>query len=140
MTRKYLSRSATSTFFLFMLGFPLLLWLYSIGMEFNNRLPENKQTKKIYYKSTLVYPLIYMIVGPVYLISTGNMNSILPFHLLAMATIFVSLFLAAKSITKYEEEFNIKTSSTSEYFMLLWFFPIGVWTVQPRLNKFILDQ
>lgn len=50
------------------------------------------------------------------------------------------MYFVAKTITSVEMK---KESHFSDYigdFFLIWFFPVGIWFVQPRINKIILDN
>lgn len=60
---------------------------------------------------------------------------ILPFHFLAMFCMFYILYFLSKSLVMVETG---KRATFYEYagpFFLFWFFPIGVWFTQPRINQ-----
>jgi len=60
---------------------------------------------------------------------------IFPLHLLAMFCLFYLLYFVSKSLVLAE---TCKPASFNEYaglFFLIWVFPIGVWFIQPRINR-----
>jgi hypothetical protein len=67
--------------------------------------------------------------------SPGLLGLILPLHLFAMVCMFYLSYFVAKSLVLAETS---KPASFSDYagpFFLLWFCPVGIWIVQPRVNR-----
>ena len=54
-----------------------------------------------------------------------------------MFGIFHTMYFAAKTIKCVELKRNVTFSDIAGEFFLIWFFPIGVWILQPRINKLI---
>lgn len=133
----FLSEMFTLVFLLIFIG-----WLASIGFEANRRLPSELQASQKPMFVALIYAALYAVVFSVWL-SPGsskeppNMNLILPFHILAMAGIFYSLGYTAKRLTTMTKGQKVSFYEYSGPFFLLWFFPIGVWFVQPRVNALL---
>lgn len=62
---------------------------------------------------------------------------IFPIHIFAMFCIFYSLYFVAKTLKTAELQREVTFSDFVGEFFLAWFFPIGVWILQPRINKMI---
>lgn len=65
---------------------------------------------------------------------------ILLFHLFAMFCIFYGLYFVSKSLVLAETG---KPASFYDYagpFFLIWFFPIGIWFTQPRINRLFAER
>jgi len=60
---------------------------------------------------------------------------IVPLHLFSLFAIFYSLYFAAKTVKSVELQREVIFSDFIAEFFLIWFFPIGVWILQPKLNK-----
>jgi hypothetical protein len=60
---------------------------------------------------------------------------IIPLHLFSMFCIFYSLYFIAKALKTVESQKTVSFSDFAGEFFLIWFFPIGVWIIQPRINK-----
>ncbi len=119
-----------------------LLWLWSLGVGLNKHIPEEIRPKLTFFKFGIIYSAAYMVLFQVLFIdfSTSGeggsfMAIILPLHLFAMYCMFYGLYFVSKNLVTYEELQPVKFSSFSEPFFLLWFFPIGIWFIQPRINK-----
>jgi hypothetical protein len=72
-------------------------------------------------------PNISMIVGAILVI--------VPLHLFSLFAIFYSMYFAAKTVKSVELQREVIFSDFIAEFFLIWFFPIGVWILQPKLNK-----
>ena len=47
------------------------------------------------------------------------------------------LYKAAKTIKTVELQKKVTFSDFAGEFFLLWFSPIGIWILQPKINKFV---
>ena len=61
----------------------------------------------------------------------------MPFHLTAMFCGFILMLLGAISYGKYEKEKGYKTYESIGVFFMLWFYIVGIWVLQPKLNNYI---
>jgi len=115
------------------------LWVLIIGLYLNS-IPENPYKFK---KWILVISIFCSIAGysELLLQRTGNENYIVPFWISFMLTLltllglFYTFYNVPKSLKSIELD---KESKFSEYIVsaiLLYAFPIGVWFIQPRLNR-----
>lgn len=138
MTREYLSKNPKELFWLFWLGIPFLIWIYSIGIELNKKIPESGKLNKIILIGLVAYPLIYIPVGLIVMISgIADMNTIVPFHFGAMICMFLLMILTSITIIKFEKAEKLKQSNGIGLFFGIWYFIIGVWYIQPKLNEYI---
>ena len=65
---------------------------------------------------------------------------ILPLHLFSMFCILYSLYFVAKTFKTVELQREVTFSDFAGEFFLIWFYPIGIWIVQPKINKMVEDQ
>ena len=138
ITKRYLNKSPKEIFWLSLLGIPYMIWMYSIGIELNKKNQKSSGIDKILLNILVGYPTIYLISAWI-LIFSGNMNmdSILPFHFGAMFCIFLLMILTSRTIIKFEKEENLKESSGIGLFFGIWYYFIGIWYIQPKLNEYI---
>ena len=120
-------------------------WLLSIANSANQKLEVPLKKSPKWMVIGLAYAAIYLIAALVVLPgfldeSQGLPGFIVPFHLLAMVGIFYALLFAAKSLVTLERNQAPTFFDYSGPFFLLWFFPIGVWFVQPRVNKLLGER
>lgn len=119
-----------------------LLWFWSLGVGINGRISESIRPKSKFFKFTIIYSAIYMVVFQLFFMSVnsgsgvgGYMAIIFPFHLFSMYCMLYGLYFIAKNLNTYEANSSVKFSSFVGTFFLIWFFPIGIWFIQPRINN-----
>lgn len=142
MTNRFLKYSASTCFLLFIfLGIPMVLWSYSIAIELNKRLNQKSQTKILPIKISLWVMVLYMFIGPILflltIISKANLSYILPLHFGVMLTSLFLLVKASTILTKFETENKIKKSDFLVNLFLIALAPLGVWIIQPNVNKYL---
>ena len=138
MTREYLSKNPNELFWLFWLGIPFLIWIYSIGIELNKKIPEWRKLNKIILIGLMAYPIVYIPVGITLLIfGIADMNTIMPFHFGAMICMCLLIILTSITIIRFEKAEKLKQSNGIGLFFGFWYSIIGVWYIQPKLNEYI---
>ena len=144
----------TPLFFVTTVLFMVMLigWMYSIGVRFNRLLPEGVTMKTGFYKFTVIFPVVYVtlfILGISVLFggsASGNEPNpamfalIVPLHFFAMFCMFYMLYFTSKTLKTVEVQKKIEFGDYAGEFFLMWFFPIGIWFLQPRINKIFEEK
>ena len=65
---------------------------------------------------------------------------IIPLHLFSMFCIFYCLYFVAKTYKTAELQREVSFGDFVGEFFLFWFYPIGVWFLQPKINEMHLDS
>ncbi len=129
-------------------------WLWSIAIGLQNKIPENVKMKVKKFKVLFFIPLIYISVIMVYFSFAfssfiqmdqapqvesmlGLFAVIFPLHLFSMFCIFYTLYFAAKTIKSVELQREVKFADFAGEFFMIWFYPIGIWIIQPKVNKMV---
>ena len=122
----------------------LLGWLLSIGFATNRRVEQNLRLSTRLVVGCAVYAVSYIALAQFIWLSPSTFSSgeesmalVIPFHLLAMVAMFYVLAFAARNIIMAERQSSVSFFDYSGPFFLMWFFPIGVWFVQPRVNRLV---
>ncbi len=119
----------------------LVGWLWSIGIASNNLLPDPLKKSTRLYSSGLVFASLYaLLFGFVLSPAKGFPAYIIPLHLLSMCFMFYALWFTAKQFTTLQRQETVNFFEFSGPFFMLWFFPIGVWFMQPRVNKLLGEK
>jgi len=120
----------------------LLTWVLSIALAANRRVQENLRLNTRLAIGCALYAASYIALAPFVFPGPGSITSggvsmglVVPLHLLAMVAIFYVLAFAARNIIMAERQSTVSFFDYSGPFFLMWFFPIGVWFVQPRVNR-----
>lgn len=122
-------------------------WFYALGTNLHKKLPETVTMNLTKFKIFLFIPVVYMLILSVFMfgmfsiISTGAEPNplflvlIVPLHLFSMFCIFYCLYFIAKALKAVELQKPVKFSDYVGEFFLIWYFPVGIWIIQPRVNK-----
>ena len=123
-------------------------WFWSIAIGLQKKIPKGIKMKVRKFKVFFFIPLIYIIFLMIYMGgifsgmgTNGFSNSgwifaiILPLHLSSMFCIFYSLYFVSKTIKTAELQRVVGFGDFAGEFFLLWFYFIGIWIVQPKVNK-----
>jgi hypothetical protein len=114
-------------------------WLCSVALACSKALPSELYSSPKPMFAGLIYALLYLIFSSQFFASPNEQppGYIFPMHLAAMVAIFYSLGFTAKQLVKLERQQKVSFFSYSGPFFLFWFFPIGVWFIQPKVNQFL---
>jgi len=118
-------------------GLCLLAWYWALGSFLSSASRPKFRMNIGLFRFAVLYPLCYV---PFFMwvaldFEDGISPIIIPLHLLAMACMIYVLYFVSKSLVLAETG---KAASFSDYvgpLILFWFFPLGIWFVQPRVNR-----
>ena len=121
---------------LFMLCF--LAWLWSMGSFLNSIGKPTSRLRLGFFRFALLYPAAYIFVFFALFNTTKSALPalIFPLHLFAMYCLFYALYFVSKSLALAESAKPVYFYDYAGTLLLLWFFLIGVWFIQPRINRF----
>ena len=122
-------------------------WFYTLGTNLFKKLPETAGMSLTRFKIFLFIPCIYILFFLVFIlglfstIATGAAPNpmlplfIFPIHLFAMFCMFYCLYFNAKALKTVELQRPVTFSDYAGEFFLIWFYPVGIWFIQPRINR-----
>ena len=122
-------------------------WFYALGTNLYKKLPPTATMSLTRFKIFLFIPVAYMLLISLFMtglfsnLSNGGQPNpsifalIVPLHLFSMFCIFYCLYFNAKALKTVELQKPVTFSDFAGEFFLIWFFPIGIWIIQPRINN-----
>lgn len=147
---------ALSTFPIFMLIYVIIFfgWFWSIGVGLHKFLPENHNLKLKKFKIFFFIPLLYIIILMFAMMSFDvftdfpppdnnielSLIVIIPLHLFSMFCMFYLLYFCSKTLKSIELNREVEFSDYVIDFFLLWFYIIGIWILQPKINKIFNEK
>lgn len=137
-----------------LLTFVLLGWFWSISIGLQSKLPKHLKMKTKAFKIFNLYTGVYtgllcsfLIIAPMseWMMELFQENLkyfflIIPLHLFAMFCIIYCMYFSGKTLKTVELQ---REAHRYEYYveiLLFWFSFIGVWIIQPRVNKLVNQE
>ena len=135
----------------------LYAWFWSIGVGLQAKVPSTVKMNVKLFKVFFVIPLLYMllIVSAMLLVFNGafddSANSgpgmfamlfafIFPCHIFSMFCMFYCLYFVARTFKTVELQREVSFSDFAGEFFMIWFFPIGIWIIQPKINQMMEEE
>jgi len=120
----------------------LIFWLWCLGAFCNAIVDGALRLRSKFHGVAAIYPPFYFVFFVARLESFGgnSLGIIVPLHLFAMFCMFYLLYFASKSIVLAEKHKPVSFYDYAGPFFLLWFFPVGIWLVQPRINRLYAEH
>ena len=130
----------------------LLGWFYAVGVFLKKKLPNTVKMDTSKFKFFFFTPLCYMLLFyciSLYLfhsVSNGNYQNLgiiiilIPLHFFSMLCLLYCVYYLAKVLKAVEFQRPVTFSEYIVEFLLILFFPIGIWFIQPKINKIFNDN
>lgn len=119
--------------------FIMLGWVLSVGLGLLKYIPEELRPNPRWFRVAFSMPIIYVAFIMPKLIFQSNLDSFLPilipFHLITMASILYCIFFIGRNIHLVHYKSKLEQFEIVGYFTLFMFMPLGIWILQPRINK-----
>jgi uncharacterized membrane protein YwaF len=119
-----------------------LLWLWSLGSFLASLVPPALKLKKRFFLFTIVCSAIYALVSVALFQSIDRKLFIItiPLHLFAVFCMFCNLYFVAEGLVIAETGERASFLDCLGPFLLLFFAIIGVWFIQPRINRLYAEK
>lgn len=125
---------------------PILFWQWSVALELRKIIPADIKGTVTKFKIFSFVPIIYfsmLIAAILYILPITDdfairivvsFSAVVLIHLFTMFCIFYCIYFVAKTLKTAELQRTVFLSDFIGDFFLIWFYPIGIWILQPRLN------
>ncbi len=121
-------------------------WFWSVGIALNQIVEADLRLDSQFFRMGMLYMVAYLgffFLFPL-LISVGFLPPgffflMVPLHLLAMGCMVYALYFVAKNLALAERQQPVRFSDYLGPLLLLWFLPLGIWFIQPRVNKLFAE-
>ena len=123
-------------------GLCYLGWFWSMGSFLTSILRPELRLKTGFFRFALIYSIFYAFFFFKFVLRPGTvaLSLVIPPHLFAMLCLLYILYFDSKSLVLAEKDKPVTFRDYAGPFFLLWFFPIGVWIIQPKINRLYSEK
>ena len=126
-------------------------WMYAVGVGLQEKLPSSVPMRVVVFKFCTIFPLVYFLCFFIFFLNIWWMIDtqaeppifpfimIIPLQLISIFCIGYSMWFMAKTLKSVELQREATLSEYAGDFALAWFYFIGVWILQPRINKIVAE-
>jgi hypothetical protein len=123
-------------------------WFWVLGTQINMKVPIDIKPKVRLFKFSVIYSAIelelfislYAYLSASYSVPGYIVYVVMPFHALAMFCLFYSLYFISKNLVMAERKKQVKFNDVDVLIILLFFYPVGMWFIQPRINRLFQNE
>jgi hypothetical protein len=125
-------------------------WIYAVGCSMNKSIPQRLRPQKSYFKFSCLFILValfgVMLTGG-YNINQDNIQDygykawvLIPFSFYLIWSMLYIFAFAARMLESVIEGQVVGFSDALKAFFGFWFFPIGLWYIQPAVQRILQSQ
>lgn len=113
-------------------------WLYILGTSLYTKLPPNDKMNIKFFKFNIHFVIVYSLV---FMANTTTLDGLINFgvlfifHLYSIYCMFYGLYFVSKALVSIEKQQEAVLGDFLGTFFMFWFFPIGIWAIQPKVKK-----
>ena len=115
----------------------LMGWLWPMGSFLFSISEPSLKLNIHYFRFAIVFPTLYLLTAlPFFLSHNSTVEAIiLPLHLLALFCLIYVFYFVSKSLILAEKREAVTFNDYALSLFLLFFSLIGIWLIQPRINR-----
>jgi hypothetical protein len=119
-----------------------LAWFWSLGSFLNSIVKPAFKLRTAFFYFSLIYSALYLpfFLAVFFDVRPATIAVLLPLHFLAMFCIFYLLRFVSKTLALAETGRPVSFYDYAGPFFLMWFYPVGVWIIQPRVNRLYAER
>ena len=117
-----------------------LTWIFSMGYVMHSFVQSPSKPKIIYFEISFLFFVVTAITT--YFVSLDALSKYLMWPLTAIETVafFYSFGFAARMLESVKQGEIANRSDSVWTFLYIMFFPIGIWFLQPSINRILAEQ
>ena len=123
-------------------------WTWAAAINLMEKVPEELRPDKTFFMVSFFIPIVYFFLFGIVMLfmfriaefSPWILLPIFPIHIFVIFCSFYCMYFTAKVIKTAEEKRVVPFIDHVLEIVLIWFYPIGIWFLQPRINKLVEEE
>ena len=123
-------------------------WVWSVAIGLQKYVPSEVKLKVNRFKVFFMIPLVYIlliVITVLFAVFSEDFNpmiflAVVPLHLFSIFCMFHNIYFVAKTLRTVELQRQIRSDNYIGELFLVWFLPIGIWFIQPRINRIVEER
>ncbi len=114
-----------------------LSWLWFMGSFLRSAIERSLRPRESFFRIAIIYPLVFAFAGPVFIVNPNSwpLGLIVVLGLFLFVCLIYDFNFVSNALIVAETGRRKDLGEGTVTFFLLWFFPVGVWFIQPRINR-----
>jgi hypothetical protein len=119
-----------------------LLWLWIIGSFLCSVVPPELRPRQAFYRVAIIFPLVFTLVVLAVIVNNNSWPIALTLSagIFAFSCVLYDFSFVARTLYLAETGEPPVMGDTSVTILQLWFFPVGAWFIQPRVNRLCRER
>ena len=117
-------------------------WIYTVGTAAHACLAPTVRSASRLFRVSVIYAATYYVAFTFLADPTQPTTLLLlmPFHFAAVVAILYSMVFVARQLATLRVGYKAHVLEGLPEFLSIWFFPVGIWFVQPLVNERLAPQ
>lgn len=132
----------------FVSAFVQYAWTWAAGITLMEKIPPELRPDKTFFMFSFFIPIVYFFFWVIFVLVIFRIDQfspwiiipLIPIHLFVIFCSFYCMYFVGRVIKTAEEKRPIPFADVVLEIVLIWFYPIGIWFLQPRINKLVEDD
>jgi hypothetical protein len=114
-----------------------LSWLWFLGSFLRSAVPSSLRPSETFFCVAIIYPVVFAFAAAAFIVTKYSwpFAAMMATGIFAFCCLFYDVNFVTKTLFLAETGEPPMMGDGSLTFLQLWFFPVGAWFIQPRVNR-----
>jgi len=119
-----------------------LSWLWFVGSFLRSAVLPSLRPSETFFRVAIIYPLVFVLAAAAFIVTKSSwpLAAMMPTGIFAFFCIFYDVNFVTKTLFLAETGEPPMMGDSSLTFLQVFFFPVGAWFIQPRVNRLYSER
>jgi hypothetical protein len=142
---KWMFAGMVSGVFVFLV---FIAWYWSLGTNLNKKIPEEIRMRSGFFRFGTICGvavsvpclLVFFVIVAIGEFGRRVFALLVPSYVFGIFCVFYGFYFIAKNLVMAENKRKVGFHEFVGAFLLMWMYPIGIWFIQPRVNRLFEEE